>query len=199
MKLSTLQYSFLLNLLLIGCGYILFQLAQKARHDYQRILEVNEELSRKHARQSRLNENIGDQNRVLELSVKELEKIIPTLHQEIETLRIKPPRTETLAQSTFEVNANFQSALVDSVIFDTVIVKSFHYKDHYLSVNGFSLSDTQYMRVNYQDTLTQVVYRGRRKRPWLWIFSPRILEQRASLKNPHSTITYSRVIHIQKP
>jgi hypothetical protein len=35
-------------------------------------------------------------------------------------------------------------------------------------------------------------------KPWLWIFSPRKLQQRVSVSNPNSTIKYSNLIQIQK-
>jgi hypothetical protein len=88
--------------------------------------------------------------------------------------------------------------LRDSVIHDTVPVKVFSYKDNFFNVHGLSHDSTQEVKINYQDTLVQVVYLGPREKPWLWIFSPRKLQQRVTLKNPNARITYSEFIQIQR-
>jgi hypothetical protein len=81
---------------------------------------------------------------------------------------------------------------------DTVQIRVFDYEDGYYSVHGQSWGDTQRVEVKSRDTLIQVVYKGRRERPELWIFSPRKLEQRLSLKNPNARIVYNKNIQIQK-
>ena len=48
------------------------------------------------------------------------------------------------------------------------------------------------------DSLIQVVYRGKRKQPWLWLFSPRPLEQLIYNKNPNSKISYQKTIKLSK-
>jgi hypothetical protein len=52
-------------------------------------------------------------------------------------------------------------------------------------------------KLSYQDTLVQVVFRGKRIHPWLWIFSRRQLMQRIQLKNPQAQIHYSEIIQIK--
>jgi hypothetical protein len=60
------------------------------------------------------------------------------------------------------------------------------------------LGDSQRLQIHSTDTLTQVVFKGERIRPWLWVFSPRKLQQRVSVSNPNATIKYSQFIQIQK-
>ena len=88
--------------------------------------------------------------------------------------------------------------LRDSVIHDTIPVKVFSYNDNFYNVHGIAHNSTQEVKINYQDTLVQVVFRGSRVKPWLWIFSPRKLQQRVTLKNPNAQITYSEFIQMQR-
>jgi hypothetical protein len=146
-----------------------------------------------------INGRVVSQNQVLELKNKELKALIPQLHQEIEYLKVKPSRTESVSSTAFTAQTQIKTLLRDSTIFDTVEVKRFTYTDEFYQIEGYAVNDTQHLSITYQDTLIQTVYRGRRKRPWLWVFSPRQLEQRVALKNPNASIDYSQIIHIKKP
>jgi hypothetical protein len=78
-------------------------------------------------------------------------------------------------------------------------VKVFEYADQWYRIKGLSQGGSQQLLIHSTDTLTQVVYKGERVKPWLWIFSPRKLQQRVSVSNPNSTIKYSQFIQIVKP
>ena len=77
-------------------------------------------------------------------------------------------------------------------------VRVFSYKDQWYTIKGQAIGDTQHVQIQNTDTLVQVVYKGQRVKPWLWIFSPRKLEQRVSVSNPNANIKYAQVIQIQK-
>ena len=96
----------------------------------------------------------------------------------------------------FNVHTPATVLLRDSVIYDTVQVRVFDYQDGFFAVQGKAIGNRQHLELSYQDTLVQVVYRGERERPWLWIFSPRKLMQRVSLKNPNAHIHYTQQIEI---
>jgi hypothetical protein len=85
----------------------------------------------------------------------------------------------------------------DSIILDTIQVRVFHYSDPWLELDGIAIGDTQKVRVRLSDTLVQVVFKGERTNPWLWVFSPRKLQQRAQLASPYSNIFYQQTIDIQ--
>ena len=196
MKLKVLTYSLLLNALLFAVVLLASKQASRSRANYNRVLEANEELSTKLSDNQVVNGRISATNQVLQLKNKELKKRIPQLHQEIKALNIKPRRTESLSASAFTTETRVETVLKDSTVFDTVPVKQFSYTDEFYRIHGFSVNDTQHLSITYQDTLIQTVYRGKRKRPWLWIFSPRRLEQRVALNNPNATINYSQHIQI---
>lgn len=196
MKLKVLTYSLLLNALLIAIVLLASKQASRSRANYNRVLEANEVLSTKLSNVQLVNGRISATNQVLQLKNKELKKLIPQLHQEIKELGVKPSRTESLSATAFTSETRIETVLKDSTVFDTVPVNHFSYQDEFYHIDGFAVNDTQHLRITYRDTLIQTVYRGKRKRPWLWIFSPRQLEQRVALKNPDATINYSQHIQI---
>lgn len=138
------------------------------------------------------------QNRVLQLQTKELAAFLPELHEEITNLQVKLSRTESVSQTAFTASGNAVVTVRDSVLYDTTHIKVFDFEDGFFDIHGELVGEEQKLHLSYQDTLVQVVYRGEREHPWLWIFSPRKLMQRVSLKNPNSSIYYSQNIQIQK-
>ncbi|PZF71567.1 hypothetical protein DN068_15950 [Taibaiella soli] len=80
---------------------------------------------------------------------------------------------------------------------DTLRYNVFSYHDEFYDVSGIAHEGQQLVNINSRDTMTQVVY-SKRKNPWLWIFSPKVLEQRVYFKNPNAHIHYSRTINIQR-
>ena len=90
------------------------------------------------------------------------------------------------------------TVIYDSVRYDTVTVRVFRYADDYLQLWGMATDSLQRLDFSYRDTLIQVVYRGDRRRPWLWILSRRRLEQRLRLKNGRAELDYAQTIKIEK-
>lgn len=196
MKLKVLTYSLWLNVVLFGLVMLTSHRASRSTAGYNRVIQTNEQLNAKLSNVLDINGRIVSQNQVLELKNQELEALVPELHKEIKTLQVKPSRVESVSASSFSSHTSVQTVLRNSTVFDTVPVKQFSYTDEFYCINGFSVNDTQHLNITYQDTLIQAVYRGKRKKPWLWIFSPRQLEQRVALKNPDATINYSQHIQI---
>jgi hypothetical protein len=196
MKFKVLTYSIWLNVLLFALVILTYSKASKSLAGYQRVIVANEQLNVKYSDVLDINGRIVGQNQVLELKNQELEALIPELHKDIKALQVKPSRVESVSASSFSSHTSVRTVLRDSTVFDTVLVKHFSYEDEFCQIEGFAVNDTQHLDISYQDTLIQTVYRGKRKKPWLWIFSPRQLEQRVALKNPDATINYSQHIQI---
>lgn len=117
---------------------------------------------------------------------------------EIRKLDIRPRLVNTYAETVVTQDKQIVTQLRDSFIRDTVKVKVFDYKDQFYSVKGIAVNDTQKVHIQSTDSLIQVVYKGERVRPWLWIFSRRKLQQVITSKNPNSTIVYAKYIEIIK-
>jgi len=143
-------------------------------------------------------DRIGVQNSLIAMKLEELSILYPSLQSEIENLKVKPQRVVQIQGTHTESEKVITTLLRDSLIMDTVQIRVFDYEDGYYTVKGQSWGDTQRVEVKSRDTLVQVVYKGRRERPVLWIFSPRKLEQRLVLKNPNARIVYNKNIQIQK-
>ena len=143
-------------------------------------------------------DRIGVQNSLIAMKLEELSILYPSLQSEIENLKVKPQRVVQIQGTHTESEKVITTLLRDSIITDTVQIRVFDYEDGYYTVKGQSWGDTQRVEVKSRDTLVQVVYKGRRERPVLWIFSPRKLEQRLVLKNPNARIVYNKNIQIQK-
>ena len=196
MKQKALTYSLRLNTLLFSLVMLTSHRASKSLAGYKRVIVANEQLNTQYSNVLDINGRIVVQNQVLKLKNQELEALVPGLHKEIKALQVKPSRVESVSASSFSSHTSVQTVLRDSTVFDTVPVKQFSYTDEFYRIHGFSVNDTQHLSITYQDTLIQTVYRGKRKKPWLWIFSPRQLEQRVALNNPNATVNYSQHIQI---
>ena len=128
-----------------------------------------------------------------------LKKLFPTEVKQIESLGVGVSKTTQFTTTVVETKTNVITMLRDSLILDTIKVRVFDYQDQWYQIQGISEKDSQRLVIKSTDTLTQVVYRGERIKPWLWVFSPRKIQQRISVSNPNATIKYSQSIQIQKP
>ena len=134
---------------------------------------------------------------VLNLQLSELKELFPKTIAGIKALGVAPSRVSQVSGIGFTHQRNVITHIHDSILYDTIPVKIFKYQDPWLSLSGMAIGDSQSVQLNLTDTLFQLVYKGDRFRPWLWIFSKRKLQQRAQLSNPYSNITYQQVITIQ--
>jgi len=166
------------------------------KDNYQRIFKAGEALGQEITTLRLENGQLASENQVLQLKSKELEALLPELAAEVRGLKVRLGKVQSVNATGFTVQTPAAVRLRDSVIYDTVHVRAFDYRDGFFSVQGKAIGNTQHLELSYQDTLVQVVYRGARERPWLWIFSPRKLMQRVSLKNPNAYIHYTQQIEI---
>ena len=145
------------------------------------------------------NGKLAAQTNVLLLRTNELKTLFPVQAKTVRNMGIKLNRATQLSTTVIETQKNIVTVLRDSIIHDTIRVKVFTYADKWYQIKGVNQGDSQRLQIHTTDTLTQVVFKGEREKPWLWIFSPRKLQQRVSVSNPNATIKYSSLIQIQKP
>jgi len=139
------------------------------------------------------------QTDVLLLRTNELKSLFPNQTKSIQDLGVKINRATQVSQTVVETQKNIFTLLRDSVIQDTTKVKIFSYSDQWYRISGVAQGDSQQLQIYSTDTITQVVFKGERIKPWLWIFSHRKLQQRISVSNPNSVIKYNQFIQIQNP
>ena len=144
------------------------------------------------------NGDLISMSEVLQLKVNELKTSFPLVEKEIKNLDVKPGRTRLFSQDVTSSFKQIHVGLKDSIKADSSRNKTFHYADAYYDVDGFTGNDSAHLKIITRDTLIQIVYKGKRIKPWLWIFSKRKLMQRVRLTNPNATIKSSQVIQIQR-
>jgi hypothetical protein len=166
------------------------------KDNYQRIFKAGEAQGQEITTLRLENGQLASENQVLQLKSKELAALLPELAAEVRGLNVRLGKAQSVSATGFTVQTPATVLLRDSVIFDTVQVRVFDYQDGFFTVQGKAMGNRQHLELSYQDTLVQVVYRGERERPWLWIFSPRKLMQRVSLKNPNAHIHCTQQIEI---
>jgi len=145
------------------------------------------------------NGTLAAQTNVLLLRTNELKQMFPVQAKTVRDMGVKLNRATQLSTTVIETQKNIVTIVRDSIIHDTNQVKVFTYADRWYQIRGINQGDSQSLQIQTTDTLTQVVFKGEREKPWLWIFSPRKLQQRVSVSNPNAIIKYSSLIQIQKP
>jgi hypothetical protein len=178
-------------------SFSFWRLWKAEKDNYQRVFKAGEALGQELTTLRLENGQLAAQNQVLQLKSKELSALLPQLAAEVRGLNVRLAKAQSVSATGFTVRTPATVLLRDSVIYDTVQVRMFDYQDGFFTVKGKAVGNQQHLELSYQDTLVQVVYRGERERPWLWIFSPRKLMQRVSLKNPNALIHYTQTIQIE--
>jgi hypothetical protein len=188
-----------LLLLLVSAAIVLWSSNQRLRLETARMTSNLQTLTSSLDYVRTQNGKLAAQTNVLLLRTNELKQMFPAQAKSITDLGVKLSRATQVSSTVIESEKNVVTLLRDSVIHDTIRVKVFTYADQWYRVAGISDNISQRLQIQTTDTLTQVVFKGEREKPWLWIFSPRKLQQRVSVSNPNATIKYSSVIQIQKP
>jgi hypothetical protein len=144
------------------------------------------------------NGKLAAQTDLLILRTNELKTLFPREAKGISDLGVNVSKATQVSTTVVETQKNIITLIRDSIVNDTIHVKVFEYKDQWYQISGIAKGDSQRLKIHSTDTLTQVVFKGERIHPWLWVFSPRKLQQRVSVSNPNATIKYSQLIQIQK-
>jgi hypothetical protein len=189
----------LLLIVAMGFGnYYLFSELKQSRENYNRILESFSSVQNDLQIYMTKGDELAAKMNVLELNTREIKKVFPQVIKDIESLDIKLGRVNNYSNTVIRHEKEIVKVLRDSVVLDTVQVKIFDYTDEFYKVTGNILKDSIRMNIVSTDSLIQVVYRGKRPKPWLWFLSSRPLEQVIQSKNPDSKIIYSKNIQITK-
>lgn len=179
-------------------GYLYVAERGKSERERQNVIALTAEADTLRTKSGKL----AYDNRVLRVELSDLrDGAVPELQREIEELKIKLRRAESMSQTVVLTTDTLTVELHDTVVFrntDTVRILRFDYSDEFTHISGYSDNDTA-IRITYAttDSIVQVVYKGKRDK-WWRIFSKRPLHQRIYSKNPHSTIKYNETIFITK-
>jgi hypothetical protein len=136
---------------------------------------------------------------LLQYSIDEIKQLMPEVTETLRQLKIKPRRAESFSQTEVQQHKEIKAPLRDTTILvNTIItpVQVFQYTDPWYDVIGIVDRTSVDLKINSTDTITQVVSRGDRIKPWLWFFSRRKLVQTIQSRNPSNHIVYSRYIKV---
>ena len=186
-------------LVVLGAILLLWKSNQRLHADNKRLSSNIKTLGAELSIVKTKSGQLAAQSDLLVLQTRELKKLFPKEVKQIENLGVKVNKTTQYSTTVVETKTNVLTKLRDSLIFDTIQVRVFDYQDQWYQIHGISEKDTQRLVIKSMDTLTQVLFYGERQKPWLWVFSPRKIQQRVSVSNPNATIKYSQTIQIQKP
>jgi len=139
--------------------------------------------------------------RVLNLRVREIKELYPTIEHEIKSLSVKLKNAKTITNTVTQHNHTFKTTVRDSVIYDTIPAQFATYVDAFTYFNWLYPVGSDSALVTYQvtDSLLQVVSA---KRPagfpfgWGW-FNKKQLVQDVKTLNPNTKIKYSRVLEVK--
>ena len=186
-------------LVLLGAIVLLYKSNERLHADNKRLSSNINALGAELVMVKTKSGKLAAQSDLLILQTSELKKLFPREVKQIQSLGVGVSKTSQFSTTVVETKTNVITTIRDSIVRDTVKVRVFDYQDQWYTIKGVQENNTQRLWITSTDTLTQVVYRGERLKPWLWVFSPRKIQQRVSLSNPNATIKYSQTIQIQKP
>lgn len=188
-----------LTLLVLIFGFTTFEFGKmyfKAVDDKNRIEQSWNASKQEIVYYKAKNGDLVAKNDVLQLKYSELKDIYPEIISELKNLKINPRRVEHFSETVIKQQKDIITTLKDSLIYDTIPVRIFNYKDEFYTIKGIAIGDTQKIHVESRDSLIQVVFKGERYKPLWWIFSKRKLQQVVSCKNPNNKVEYLRIIEI---
>ncbi len=171
------------------------------RNEHRRLLTNQEALlSRNHEYRVRDSLNAISVG-ILSMRADELRRGFDGLSGLVRDMDVKLKRVESLSQASIEGRYEVKAAVRDTVVIVArempASAQAVHFSDPHMELQGFILDSVFHGSILTRDTLTQVVHRIPRR--FLFIkWGTKELRQEIVNSNPHSRITYSRIIRIDK-
>lgn len=135
----------------------------------------------------------------LTLTVNELEKSNEHLAKIADDLGIKLKRVISASTTATETRVDTVTLVRDSIIYrDNVVipVKTFDWRDPWVSVSGMIERDSVDLSVSSVDTLTTIVHKIPHKF-WFIKWGCKAIKQTVVSANPHTKITYNEYIEVK--
>ncbi len=133
-----------------------------------------------------------------ELTIKELKTINPEIISQLKNLYIPPRRIQSYTQAAQVLSAEVLATVIDSVPAHTKLntdarepekIRVLKYVDKWISIQSGNLDLSPVkVKVLAIDTIFTGIYKGDRRRPWLWILSKRQYTATATNRSPYISI-----------
>lgn len=186
-----------LSVLLLAAAAVLgFHLGAPRRQQVAQLRGDREALLAQ-ARHYRLRDSLSAASvAVLTLKSDELELHFRQLSGLLHELNLKARSVESISQAALETSHTFSAPLRDTLLLaDTV--QAVRFDDGHIRLEGIMFGEEFRGAILSRDTLTQVVHRIPRHFLFLH-YGTKALRQEIVSSNPHTAITYSRYIRIEK-
>lgn len=134
--------------------------------------------------------------RVLELRIGELKRLNAREKERLRRMELRLRDVESHATTAIETSIQREAILRDTVILHDS-VRSFLWRDEWVTIGGTIRGDSVMCNVRSIDTLRQTVSRIPRK-IWFIRFGTKALQQQITSSNPHSQIVYTEYIKISR-
>lgn len=197
------KFDLLIAIVLIAAAfYIPFKLYLAAKADNRRLTDNLQATQQPDTEFTTNDGHQASKKQAYQVEPGEIADVFPDVSRSLQNLDIKPGRAEsfTEARQTFEaditapvkdslpaVGENTRYILGKIERFDPIPIKTFSFRDHWISVTGI-ISDSARLHITAVDTIFTAIYRGQRRHPALWILSKRKLEVAATNRSPYIKI-----------
>lgn len=135
-----------------------------------------------------------------QLTGSEVRRAFPEVKSNLKNLYIPVSRTESFTQTGQSLNISKTLPLQDNTNYSVgniehpadslpaIQPKTFELPDKWVHITGEIMGDSVSFQIMATDTIFTAIYRGDRRRPWLWVLSKRKLEVAATNRNPYIKI-----------
>ena len=139
-----------------------------------------------------------DNMRVLELKVGEIKQQYPEIQKQLKDMDIKLKNVETIQNVNTTTTNHVNTVLRDSTINDTIVAKIANYKDKWIDFKLINIQDSIRTTIVTRDSLFIVLNKVRRSFGEWVRAQPKQVKSTVKNYNPHSVVTYNRLIKIDK-
>lgn len=144
-----------------------------------------------------------------ELTIQELRRVNPAIISQLKNLYIPPRLATSYTQTKQEMKAEITAPVKDSIVVParTTInavprepekIKVLDYSDEWIKIHAELAEATGKVSVLATDTLFTSIYKGERRRPWLWVFSKRKLTVAGTNVSPYVDVVIIQAGVIKK-
>lgn len=129
-----------------------------------------------------------------EITISELRRVYPVLRSQLHNLYINPGRFLSATTTAQELRASIAAPILPATDpqpaqqLKPIEPRRFAWSDEWISITGTIYADTVKTEIAATDTIFVSTYKGERRKPWAWIFSPRKTETAATNANPYINI-----------
>jgi hypothetical protein len=136
--------------------------------------------------------------RILDLKIGELNNQFPEIKDQLKEIKIKIKNVETIQNINTTTTNHINTTLRDSVINDSIKVKVATYNDEWIKFSLININDSISTNITTRDSLFIVLHKDPRNLFQFLRGEPKNVRSTIKNYNPNSTITYNRLIKIEK-